>query len=139
MKYFILNQKKQVVEIEDYLKLPDLDNEFKRFIRREALNEVLVKQSNDKPVYLAHASKLGFNWENNADIGHAQYNYKANLMRRLVQDYARQLVHGIGLPVYEVNGANMFSLQHPVVNAYASLYGDRLYQFKSGKSDIVMS
>ena len=139
MKYFILNQKKQVVEIDDYLKLPDVDSEFKRFIRREALNEVLVKQSNDKPVYLAHASKLGFNWEANADIGHVQYNYKANLMRRLVQDYARQLVHGIGLPVYEVNGANMFSLQHPVVNAYASLYGDRLYQFKSGKSDIVMS
>ena len=33
----------------------------------------------------------------------------------------------------------MFSLQHPVVSAYASLYGDRLYQFKSGKLDVVMS
>ena len=139
MKYFILNKKKKVVEIDDYLKMPNIDNEFERFIRREALSEVLVEQSNDKPAYLAHASKLGFNWEANADIGHVQYNYKANLMRRLVQDYARQLVHGIGFPVYEVNGANMFSLQHPVVDAYASLYGDRLYQFKSGKSDIVMS
>lgn len=139
MKYFVLNKKKQVAEIDDYLKLPRIDSEFKRFVRREALGEVLVKQSNDKPAYLAPASKLGFNWEANADIGHVQYNYKANLMRRLVQDYARQLVHGIGLPVYEVSGANMFSLQHPVVSAYASLYGDRLYQFKSGKFDVVMS
>jgi threonyl-tRNA synthetase len=139
MKYFILSKDSKVIEIDDYLKLPQINAEFARFVRREALNEVLVKQSNAKPKYLEPACKIGFNWEQNADIGHVQYNYKANLMRRLVQDYARQLVHGIGLPVYEVNGANMFSLQHPVVDAYASLYGDRLYQFKSGKSDIVMS
>ena len=139
MKYFILDQQKQVIEIDDYLKLSNIDSEFARFVRREALNEVLVKQSNDKPAYLAPANRLGFNWEPNAGIGHVQYDYKANVMRRLVQDYARQLVHNIGLPIYEVNGANMFSMQHPVVSAYASLYGDRLYQFKSGKSDIVMS
>lgn len=138
MNYFILNHAKEIVSIDDCLKQHDND-EFARFIRREALNEILVPQSSDKPRYLAHANKLGFSWEANADIGHVQYDYKANLMRRLVQDYARQLVQSIDMPVYEVNGANMFSLQHPVVNAYASLYGDRLYQFKSGKSDIVMS
>lgn len=139
MQYFILNQQKQVVAIDDYLKLPHVNSEFERFVRREAYGEILVEQSNDKPAYLAYAHKLGFNWEPNADSGHVQYNYKANLMRRLVQDYARQLVQGLGFPVYEVNGANMFSLNHPVVNAYASLYGDRLYQFKSGKDDVVMS
>jgi threonyl-tRNA synthetase len=139
MKYFILNQEKQVIEIDDYLKIPKISKQFADFVRREALGEILVEQSNNKPEYLAHAGKLGFNWEPNADIGHVQYNYRANFMRRLVQDYARQLVHELGLPVYEVNGANMFSLQHPVVEAYASLFGDRLYQFKSGKSDIVMS
>lgn len=139
MKYFILNQNKQVVEIDDYLKQPDLNNEFVRFIRREALNEVLVEQSNAKSNYLKYANKLGFRWEPNADIGHVQYDYKANLMQRLVQDYSRQLVHELGLPVYEVNGANMFNLNHPVVNAYASLFGDRLYQFKSGDNDVVMS
>jgi len=139
MKYFILSQANEVIEIDDYLKLPKIDAEFGRFVRREALGEILVKQSNAKPKYLEPANKIGFNWEPNADIGHLQYNYRANLMRRLVQDYARQLVQEIGLPIYEVNGANMFSLQHPVVDAYASLYGDRLYQFKSGKSDIVMS
>ena len=139
MKYFILSKSKEVIEVNDYLKLPKIDSEFARFVRREALGEVLVKQSNAKPKYLEPASKIGFNWEPNADIGHVQYDYRANLMRRLVQDYARQLVLDIGLPIYEVNGANMFSLQHPVVSSYASLYGDRLYQFKSGKSDIVMS
>ncbi len=139
MKFFVLSQEKRVIEVDEYLKAPELDPEFARFIRREALGEVLVEQSNDRPAYLAHANRLGFNWEPNADAGHVQYDYQANLMRRLVQEYARQLVHELGMPVYEVNGANMFSLQHPVVSAYAALFGDRLYQFKSGKQDVVMS
>lgn len=139
MKYFVLKQDRQVVEIDDYLKQPGVNNEFARFIRREALGEILVQQSNDRPAYLQYANKLGFRWEPNADIGHVQYDYRANLMRRLAQDYARQLVHELGMPVYEVNGANMFSLNHPVVEKYASLFGDRLYQFKSGDNDVVMS
>ena len=139
MKYFVLQQDKRVVDVSGYLKQPDVDAEFSRFIRREALNEIVAEQSNDKPAYLRYANKLGFRWEQSADIGHVQYDYKANLMRRLVQDYARQLVHELGMPVYEVNGANMFSLNHPVVEKYASLYGDRLYQFKSGDHDVVMS
>ncbi len=139
MKYFILQQDKKVVEVDGYLKQPNIDPEFARFVRREALGEVLVQQSNDRPSYLQYANKLGFRWEPNADIGHVQHDYKANLMRRLVQDYARQLVHELGLPIYEVNGANMFSLNHPIVEKYASLYGDRLYQFKSGDHDVVMS
>jgi threonyl-tRNA synthetase len=139
MKYFILSQDKKVIAIKDYLKRPDIDPDFARFVRREALGEVLVAQSNARPAYLKYARKFGFAWEPNADIGHVQYNYKANLMRRLVQDYARQLVHELGMPVYEVNGANMFSMAHPVVDAYAALFGDRLYQFKSGDHKVVMS
>ena len=95
MKYFILNQKKQVVDISDYLKQSKIDSEFERFIRREALGEVLIKKSDDRPAYLAHANRVGFHWEPNADIGHVQYSHKANLMRRLVQEYARQLVHSV--------------------------------------------
>lgn len=139
MKYFVLQQDKHIVEIKSYLEQPGINDKLARFIRREALGEVLVEQSNDKPAYLAYAHKLGFQWEPNAEIGHIQYDYKANLIRRLVQDYARQLVHELGLPIYEVNGANMFNLNHPVVEKYASLYGDRLYQFKSGEQDVVMS
>lgn len=139
MEYFVLQPNKQVVKIDDYLKHPGISEDFARFIRREVLGEVLVAPSSDKPAYLQYANKLGFRWEPNAEPGHLQYDYKANLMRRLVQDYARQLVHRLGMPVYEVNGANMFSLSHPVVEAYASLYGDRLYQFKSGEAPVVMS
>src|SRR5690242_18311432 len=112
MKSFVLLQDKRVVQVDDYLKRENIDPEFARFVRREALGEVLVEQSNAKPSYLRAANKLGFNWEPNADIGHIQYNYKANLMRRLVQDYARQLVHELGMPVYEVNGANMFNVSY---------------------------
>lgn len=139
MRYFILRQDKKVIEPAQYIQQKDVNPEFARFVRREALGEVLVAPSSDKPAYLQYANKLGFRWEPNADSGHVQYDYRANLMRRLAQDYARQLVHELGMPVYEVNGANMFSLQHPVVSAYASLYGDRLYQFNSGGQDVAMS
>jgi threonyl-tRNA synthetase len=139
MKFFVLQQDKDAVPVDDYLKRADIELDFARFIRREALGELFVQPSTDRPRYLHHANRFGFRWEPNADNGHVQYDYRANLMRRLVQDYARQLIHELGLPVYEVNGANMFSLNHPVVEAYASLYGDRLYQFGSGNHQIIMS
>src|SRR6266702_3416629 len=139
MRFFVLQQDTHVVQVDDYLKKAGIDLEFARYLRREALGEILVQPSNDKPGYLRYAHRLGFHWEPNAESGHVQYDYKANLMRRLVQDYARQLVHELGMPVYEVNGATMFSLTHPVVEAYASLYGDRLYHFPSGDHQVVMS
>jgi threonyl-tRNA synthetase len=139
MKFFVLQQDKDVVPVDAYLKRADIEPDFAQFIRREALGEVFVQPSTDRPRYLHYAKRFGFRWEPNADNGHVEYDYRANLMRRLVQDYARQLVHELGLPVYEVNGANMFSLNHPVVEAYASLYGDRLYQFGSGNQQIVMT
>jgi hypothetical protein len=49
MRFFVLQQDKQVVQVDDYLKKADVDPEFARFIRREALGEILVQQSNDKP------------------------------------------------------------------------------------------
>ena len=58
MKYFILDQKRSVVAVNDYLKMDVIDSELARFIRREALNEILVEQSNDRPEYLAPVSKI---------------------------------------------------------------------------------
>lgn len=139
MKYFILDQVGQSIAIDSYLKKSGRDHEFERFIRREARHEVLPEANSDSSQYLAVASRLGFNWEQNSDIGHVQYDYKANLMKRLVEKYARQLVGELEFPVYEIGGSNMFNLRHPVVEAYASLYGDRLYLLRSGKSEIVMS
>jgi len=81
MKYFVLKQDKQVGEIKDYRKQPDIDKDFARFIRREALHAVLIEQSNNKPGYLQYANKLG-------------------------------------LPMYEINGANWIDL---LVRRYYSI------------------
>jgi threonyl-tRNA synthetase len=139
MKFFVLDQNGQRIAPADYLGSIDPDSVFGRFIRREALGEQLVVPSSNKPAYLAVAQRHGFRWEPHADSGHVQYGHKALLMRRLVEAYARQLVHDIGFPVYEVSGANMFNVAHPVVEPYASLYGERLYRLRPGRDEVVMS
>ena len=40
MKYFILQQDKKIVGVEEYLKRKSIDPEFARFVRREALGEI---------------------------------------------------------------------------------------------------
>lgn len=151
-KYLIINQKGKVLEPDSFIESNDCLEQFKIFVQIEALGNRLSvpedkhrapvdkPQSQSKsPAYLKYAHKLGFNWEPNGDIGFVQYDYKANLILRLVQEYARQLNYDIGLPLYEVRGANIFDRSHPSVQAYAKLFGDRLFQFKSGKKQVVMS
>ncbi len=139
-KYLIIKKDSSVIEAERYLEQNNVDPEFKNFVELESIggNKSLISDSN-KPKYLSYAHKLGFAWEPNADVGFVQYDYKGAMIVRLVKEYARQLVQQIGFPVYEVHGSNVFDMSHPVVNAYADLYGDRLFQFKSGKKDVVMS
>ncbi|MDB5178879.1 MAG: hypothetical protein JWN01_822 [Patescibacteria group bacterium] len=137
--YYVIKKNGQIIDAQAYVKAGEGSDDFRLFVKREALRHEVNRGAEGKPDYLAIAKKFGFGWEPNADIGIAQYDFKANLMRRLVQDYARMLVHRVGLPVYEVNGSNIFNLDHPVVAAYARLYGDRLYRFKSGANEVVMS
>lgn len=137
-RYFVINKQGKLIDPIEYIKSNACSDKFKIFIQREALDES-VEDKNNKPEYLKYANKLGFNWEPNADIGFVQYDHKACLIIRLVQDYARQLVNNIGFPIYEVRGSNVFDMSHPVVKAYAKLYGDRLFQFNSGKKKVVMS
>jgi threonyl-tRNA synthetase len=137
--YFVIKHGGEVLDAKSYFDSGQGSDNFRLFIQREALREGVNRGSEGKPAYLNIAKKFGFNWEPNADIGILQYDFKANLMRRLVQDYARILVKNVGLPMYEVNGSNIFNMSHPVVAAYAKLYGDRLYQLKSGKNQMVMS
>jgi threonyl-tRNA synthetase len=138
MKYLVINKEGQVFDPVEYLKNEEYSQNFRKFIKREALEEGL-EISNDKPEYLKYASKMGFNWEENADLGLVQYDYKACLIINIVREYSRKLVQDIGMPIYEVFGSNMFDLSHPVVQAYENLYGDRLYHVKSGEKDLVMS
>ncbi len=141
-KYLVIKKEGNVMKADDYLLSKDLPEKFKRFVQLEAVGgdkSKKAKENPDKPKYLSYAHKLGFKWEPNADAGFVQYDYKGAMIMRLVKEYARQLVDKIGFPVYEVHGSNVFDMSHPVVNAYANLYGDRLFQFKSGKKDVVMS
>lgn len=136
-KYLVVRKSGEIESIENYL-AKNSGGEFDVFVRREALGEN-IKSDGSESYYLSYAQKLGFNWEPNADAGFVQYDYKASLIMRLVKEYARELVNKIGFPICEMQGSNIFDLSHPVVEAYAKLYGDRLFQFPSGKKQVVMS
>lgn len=137
-KYLVIKKGGEIVDAKEYLEKSKNSGDFGVFIKREAFgNDVQI--DGEKSDYLLYAQKFGFNWEPNADIGFVQYDYRANLIMRLVKEYARKLMHQIGFPIYEIQGSNVFDLSHPVVEAYAKLYGDRLFNFESGKKKVVMS
>lgn len=138
-KYYVIQCSGSVMAAEAYLESSQGSVEFRQFIRLEAQNQPNSEAQPGKPHYLDIARKFGFNWEANADVGLANYDYRASLIMALVKEYARLLVNQIGFPIFQVSGSNMFDLSHPVVEAYAGLYGDRLYQFKSGNKQVVMS
>lgn len=137
-KYVVIKKNGEIVDAAEYLENKNNRGSFDDFVEREAFGKS-PKLDGDESQYLSYAQHLGFNWESNADIGLVSYDYKANLIMRLVKEYARMLVNKIGFPIYEVSGSNIFDLSYPVVQAYAHLYGDRLFQFEAGKKKVVMS
>ncbi|HEQ65370.1 MAG TPA: hypothetical protein ENN64_00890 [bacterium] len=137
-KYYVISKNGNIYKPEKYLELDECPPEFKIVIEKEALN-IRSKKPNSKPEYLKYANKMGFSWEENSEIGFISYNQKADLIMRLVKDYARMLVKKIGIPLYEVRGSNFFNMNYPVVEAYANLFGDRLFINKSGNKNLVMS
>ena len=137
-KYLVIKKGGKIVDAKEYLEKSENSGDFGLFVKREAFGND-VKIDGEKSDYLLYAQKFGFNWEPNADIGFVQYDYRANLIMRLVKEYARKLMHQIGFTIYEIQGSNVFDLSHPVVEAYAKLYGDRLFNFESGKKKVVMS
>lgn len=125
-KYLVINKKGEICEPEVYIASKECSSDMKVLIRREVLGEQWEPE--DKSDYIKIANMLGFSWEENSQIGFVNYNYKADLIKRLVEGYARNLVKDIGFPIYEVKGSNYFDLKHPVVKAYAGLFGDRLFK-----------
>jgi threonyl-tRNA synthetase len=125
-KYLVINKKGNIYEPEEYLASEECSSDMNILIRREVLGEKWESES--KSEYINIANKLGFSWEENSQIGFLNYNYKGNLIKRLVEGYARNLVNSIGFPIYEVKGSNFFDLKHPVVQSYAGLFGDRLFK-----------
>ena len=136
-KYVVIDEKGAIHSPEIYVKSESCPSEFKIIIEREALGISVVPGVQSK--YIDIAKKFGFKWEPNSDIGFMQYDHNGQLMMELVQRYARQLVQKIGFPIYEVRGSNFFDMAHPVVQAYAKLFGDRLFQYKAEKKELVMS
>ena len=132
-KYLVINKKGKIYIPKEYLASKECSSDMNILIRREVLGEQW--ESEKKSEYIKIANKLGFSWEENSQIGFLNYNYKAVLIKRLVEGYARNLINQIGFPIYEVKGSNFFDLKHPVVQSYAGLFGDRL--FKS--NNMVMS
>ncbi len=138
-QYFVIHNDGRAIAASQYLASSQDSSEFCQFVRLESEDRPESGPPSGRPKYLEVARKFGFDWEANADAGLANYNYKAGLMMALVKEYARLLVNRIGFPILEVSGSNIFDLSYPVVEAYAGLYGDRLYRFKSGSKDVVMS
>jgi threonyl-tRNA synthetase len=146
-KYFVMDKNGKVFDPQVFASSKACPEEFKIVIEREALGIKPGAASQEKPLpapdakskYIYYANKLGFNWEPYSDIGFLQYDYKAALIMSLVKEYARKLVNELGIPVYEVNGANFFDLDYPVVKAYAGLFGDRLFKHHIEGKDLVMS
>lgn len=140
-KYLVISNNGKVYESEEYLKMDFCSKEMSICIRREvnSENSIEVSQNNNKRSYLELAEKYGFSWEKNSVIGFINYDYKANLISQIVQEFARSLVNSIGFPIYEVKGSNFFDMNYPVVQAYAGLFGDRLFKIDNDNSQMVMS
>ena len=135
-KHYVIN-KGEIWDAKPYLS--QARGNFARFIERESFPDEYPLPQGSQSDYSRYANKLGFEWEPNADLGVVQYDYRAKLIMRLIEEYARNLVNSIGFPVYEISGSNMFDEPHPVVQAYANLYGERLYRIPSGQKSMVMS
>lgn len=137
-RYIIIDEHQKKVDPAQCLESYSCDPEFKVFVERE-IGIGIIDNPDKKQKFISYAKRFGFDWEPNADSGFLSYDYKAQLMMALMKEYSRKLVSRIGFPIFEVRGANIFDMSHPVVEAYAKLYGSRLFQFESGSRHVVMS
>ncbi len=136
MQNKIINQNGIEHDLDEYY-LSSNDQSFKRFIEAEVYKK--VADINKAPDYLAICRKYGFSWEEHAGAGLVQYNYKAELIMQLLMMYAEDLVQNIGFPILRVRGSNIWDMSHPEVQAYASLFGDRLFNINMGSRKAIMS
>ncbi len=109
---------------------------FKVMMEKEALKKE-AKTTGD-PEYLRLCRKFGIQWESMSDAGHMSFNPQGALMFDLISDYSTDIVFDLDLPLYNVKGTNMFSLEEGAVKEHADLYGDRLYTVETEKRSFVM-
>lgn len=109
---------------------------FRVMMEKEALKKEAPAAGESK--YLRLCRKFGIQWESMSDAGHMAFNPKGALMFDLISDYSTDIVFDLDLPMYNVKGTNMFSLDEPPVREHADLFGDRLYTVETEKRKFVM-
>jgi threonyl-tRNA synthetase len=109
---------------------------FRIMMEKEALKREAPAAEESK--YLRLCRKFGIQWEAMSDAGHMSFNPKGALMFDLISDYSTDIVFDLGLPMYNVKGTNMFSLEEGPVKEHAELFGDRLYTVETEKRKFVM-
>lgn len=85
-----------------------------------------------------YCSKFGFEWEPMSDFGHMRYGPHASMIMDLVSKYSWRVVKELDIPLYRVQGTNMFNLKEKPVQEHAVLFGDRLYELNVDNDKFVL-
>lgn len=135
-KYIILDQKGNEFPAESY-QYKKGEDDFKAMVFKEALKKEL-RGEDKEPEFIKYSRKLGFEWEAMSAPGHMRFGPKAALIMDLVSEYSEAIAKSIGIPVYTVEGTNIFNLKEKAVKEHADLYGDRLYRMNVEDNEYVM-
>jgi len=100
--------------------------EFMALVEKEALGRETA--ATGQPEYIKVMKRLGIDWEPMSDLGHMRYGPEGAFIFDQIADYASQVVQTVGIPVYNVKGTNMFSLEDQAIREHAGLFGQRMYQ-----------
>lgn len=134
-KFLILTKDGEEFSVRDY-KFKKGEVDFKILVEKEAIKK--PSEGNKDPLFIKFLKKYQIDWEKMSDKGHMRFGPDGTLIYDLISDYVSQIVSILGMPVYNVRGTNMFSLNEKAVKEHADLFGDRLYSLKSDNRDYVM-
>ena len=132
-RFLVLTPEGEEIAPEDY---KDGTECFQIMMEKEALKKEAASSGESK--YLRLCRKFGIQWEAMSDAGHMCFNPKGALMFDLISDYSTDIVFDLDLPMYNVKGTNMFSMDEGPVKEHAELFGDRLYTVETEKRKFVM-
>jgi len=131
--YLILTPNGEEIAPEDFT---DGTECFMVMMEKEALKRESKAAKESK--YLRLCRKFGIQWETMSDAGHMSFSPKGALMFDLISDYSTDIAFDLDIPMYNVKGTNMFSMEEEPVREHAELFGDRLYTVETEKRKFVM-
>jgi threonyl-tRNA synthetase len=105
-------------------------------VEKEALGHETPPSA--QPKYIDVLKRLGVDWEEMSDAGHMRFGPEGTFIFDLICDYANQIVRTLGLPVYNVRGTNLFSMDSRPIKEHASLFGQRMYNVEADERRYVM-